>query len=406
MFTVQAIKDYFASITEDLVRWRRHIHANPELSFHEEETAAFIAEQLRGMGIEPQTDVGGHGVTADITPDGGGSSADAAPHVVLRADIDALPITERTELPYASTNEGVMHACGHDVHATSLLGAARFLVEHRKDLSGTVRLIFQPAEEKLPGGAKAMISEGVLENPSPVAVLGQHVNPELPVGNAGFVSGQFMASVDDLHFTITGKGGHAAHPEELVDPVLVAAHIVTALQSVVSRNAPRSVPTALSIGRVVAEGASNIIPDRARMDGTFRTSDESWRSAAHERIREVATGVAAAFGAECEVTVDHGYPSLFNDETITEQARGFAEEYLGKGNTVQLPVTMGAEDFAYYAQAAPGCFYNLGITDFEKEPAPPPLHSPRLSPSEKALPLGAGLLTWLALRTLQENHGQ
>jgi amidohydrolase len=233
-------------------------------------------------------------------------------------------------------------------------------------------------------------------------VLGQHVNPELPVGKAGLISGQFMASVDDIHFTITGKGGHAAHPEELIDPVVVAAHIVTALQSVVSRNAPRGVPTALSIGRVIAEGQSNIIPDSARMDGTFRTSDERWRATAEDRIREVATGVAHAFGAECEVTVDHGYPSLFNDEKMTALARGFAEEYLGAEQVVDLPMTMGAEDFAYYAQATSSCFYNLGITDFEADPAPPPLHSPRLSPNEEALPVGAGLLTWLALRTLQE----
>ncbi len=400
MFTAAAIQQYFASNAEDLIRWRRHLHAHPELSFQEGETAAFIAEQARSLALEPRTGVGGNGVVIDLE-----TSDPKAPHVVLRADIDALPITEKTGLPYASENDGVMHACGHDIHTTSLLGAMRFFAEHRDDLPGSLRLIFQPAEEKLPGGARAMIADGVLRDPAPTAVLGQHINPDLPVGSVGFIAGQFMASVDDFHVTIAGKGGHAAHPEELVDPVVIAAHIITALQTVVSRNAPRGVPTALSVGKVEARGATNIIPDTARMDGTFRTTDESWRSRAHELIERVATGVAGSLGGTAELEIEHGYPSLANNPSLTSNARSYAREYLGADKVVDLPMTMGAEDFAYYAQAAPGCFYNLGITDYAVEPDPPPLHSPRLTPSEDSLTVGAGLLTWLALRTLQEARG-
>ncbi|MFP4484545.1 MAG: M20 metallopeptidase family protein [Spirochaetota bacterium] len=397
MFTAPAIQHYFTSIEEDLIRWRRHLHAHPELSFHEVETAAYIAEQARSLGLEPRTGVGGNGVVIDL-----GTSRTDKPPIALRADIDALPITEKTELPYASRNEGVMHACGHDIHTTSLLGAMRFLAEHSGDLPGSIRLIFQPAEEKLPGGAQAMIADGVLLDPAPAAVLGQHINPDLPVGSAGVVAGQFMASVDDFHVTVTGKGGHAAHPEELVDPVVIAAHIITALQTIVSRNAPRGVATALSIGKVEAHGASNIIPDSARMDGTFRTFDEEWRSRARELIEHVATGVARSFGGDVHLQIEHGYPSLMNNPTLAERIRGYAVEYLGRDKVVNLPQTMGAEDFAYYAQAVPGCFYNLGVTDYAVEPAPPPLHSPRLAPSEESLTVGAGLLTWLALRTLQD----
>lgn len=397
--TRRAVQDYFSRLNEQLVTWRRHIHANPELSFEEEQTAAYIAGEIRAMGLEPRTGVGGNGIVVDIGP---ADRADGArPTVLVRADIDALPVTEQTGLDFASRNEGVMHACGHDIHTTSLLGAARFFAENRESLPGTVRVIFQPAEEKLPGGARAMIADGVLQNPEPRLALGQHINPELPVGKAGFIPGQFMASVDDFHFTVKGVGGHAAHPEALVDPVVIAAQIINALQSVVSRRAPRGVPTTLSIGKVVAPGASNVIPDTVYMEGTFRTTDEEWRERARGLIEELATQTARAAGGDCEVEVLPGYPSLFNDRELTSRAREFAEEFLGEEHVVDLPLTMGAEDFAYYGHEIPGCFYNLGVTDFEEVPAPPPLHSPRLTPSERALPIGAGLLTWITLRSLE-----
>ena len=413
MITAEELQAYMSGIQEYLTSRRRHLHAHPELSFREEETAGFIAAELRNMGITPRTGVGGHGVVADLPQAEGdhggldsGADADRVPHLLLRADIDALPVTEQTELSYASENPGVMHACGHDIHTTCLLGATRFFVEHPQEQAGTIRVIFQPAEEKLPGGAASMIRDGVLQAPVPRAAIGQHINPELPVGTAGFRSGPFMASVDDLHFTVNGRGGHAAHPEELVDPVVIAAQLITSLQSVVSRNAPRGAPTALSIGRVHADGATNIIPDTVELHGTFRSSDESWRAKAHKLIRTMAQSVAQGYGGSCDVEITHGFPSLINNPDVSADSRRFAGEYLGEDKLINLPMTMGGEDFAYYAQEVPSCFYNLGITDFDVEPSPPPLHSPRLKPSEAALPIGAGLMAWIALRTLQERAVQ
>ena len=379
---------------DETVRWRRHLHRHPELSFQEHETAAYIAAALRGIGLEPIEGVGGTGVVAHVR------GARPGPVVALRADIDALPITEATGLDFASETDGVMHACGHDVHTACLLGAARLLHEGREALAGTVRLVFQPGEEKIPGGAPAMIEAGVLGEmdgvPAPARMFGQHVVPQLPAGVLGVRSGPFMASADEIYLTITGKGGHAAQPEALVDPVLVQAHVIVALQSVVARNCPPGVPSILSFGRVEALGATNVVPDVVRLEGTFRSMDEAWRTRAHGLIRQIAGQTAAAFGATCDVEILVGYPALVNDPGAAAFARDVAIETVGTERVVDLPMWYASEDFAYYAREVPASFSVIGVGPSEHG-----LHTPRFVVDEAALRLGPVFLAALARR-----HGE
>ena len=381
----------------ETVRLRRALHRRPELAFEEHETAALIAETLRALGLEPTTGIAKTGVVAHI--EGG----EPGPVVALRADIDALPIREATGLPFASETEGVMHACGHDAHTAALLGAARILVALRERLRGTVRLVFQPSEEKHPGGAKIMIEEGVLdamgEHGAPVRILGQHVFPALPAGTLGIRAGAFMASADELYLTIRGKGGHAAAPHELVDPVLVQAHVLTALQAVISRSRPPGVASLLSFGRVEADGATNVIPDTVRLVGTFRSMDEDWRAQAHDLIRRTAEKTAEAFGATCETEILVGYPALVNDAATAEAVRALAAEYVGEERVVDLPMWYASEDFAYYTRRLPGCFYLLGVGN-EAEGITHGLHTPRMTIDEEALRLGPGFMAALALQGL------
>lgn len=379
----------------ELVNIRRYLHTHPELSFEEEKTAAYISERLTSWGIEHQTGVAGHGITGLIK----GRNPEKKV-VALRADIDALPIAEENMVPYKSLNHGVMHACGHDVHTTCLLGAVKILNEQKSDFEGTIKFIFQPAEEKLPGGAIKMMEAGVLENPHVDAILGQHVYPDLEEGKVGFCNGRYMASGDEINLFIRGKGGHAAMPNEIDDTVLAMAEIIVSLQSIVSRKSPPATPSVLSFGKVTAAGATNIIPSEVIVRGTFRTFNESWRIKAHRLIKETAVSVARAHGCTCEVFIDRGYPFLENNPEVTAIARKAAEEYLGRENVVVLDIRMTAEDFARYAQQVPACFYRLGTRN-EASGITSGLHTPHFDVDEKSLETGTGLLIWEALQQLE-----
>ena len=321
------IKRLSSGYLKEVTLIRRHLHAHPELSTQEAVTAAFIAKQLTAWGIEHHTGIAGHGIVALIHGTKPGSKV-----IALRADMDALPIREKNKVPYVSKNPGVMHACGHDVHMASLLGTARILKSLEDEIHGTVKLIFQPSEEKYPGGALPMIKAGVLENPRPGFIIGQHVFPELEAGKIGLRSGKYMASTDEVHLLVKGKGGHAAIPQKVIDPVVIAAHIIIALQQIVSRNAQPTTPSVLSFGRIIADGQANIIPDEVRISGTMRTFDEEWRQEMQNRIRTISASIAEGMGGHCEVTVHTGYPFVYNDPVLTKKVRGYAEQYLGKEN--------------------------------------------------------------------------
>ncbi|HNM32171.1 MAG TPA: M20 family metallopeptidase [Chitinophagales bacterium] len=390
--TIQELAEQYQ---QDLVDIRRHLHAHPELSFHEEKTAAFISEKLHSFGIEHQTNIGGYGIVGYIK----GKHPEKST-IALRADIDGLPIEEKNTCSYASQNNGVMHACGHDVHTTCLLGAAKILNELKDNLEGTIKLIFQPAEEKLPGGASILIKEGVLENPKVERIYGQHVLPQLETGKVAFKSGIAMASCDEIFITVKGKGGHGAMPNLAIDPVLIASHIVIALQQIVSRNNNPMMPSVLSIGKFIANGATNIIPEEVKMEGTFRTFDEVWRKQAHEKIKTICSSIAEGFGATCDVLIDVGYPFLKNDETLTNRAFELAKAYLGSENVEEMPARMTAEDFSYYSQVVPSCFYRLGTGNTAKG-ITSPVHTPTFDVDENCLKIGAGLMAWIAVNGVE-----
>jgi amidohydrolase len=389
----EALRRDAEALEQTLVSDRRHLHQNPELSFEEVQTSAFVQERLRDLNIPFTAGIGGYGVVANLQGHRPG------PVVALRADMDALPIQEANDVPYASKVPGVMHACGHDVHTASLLGVAALLRSRTQEFSGTVRFLFQPAEEKLPGGASLMIRDGALANPTPQAIYGQHVMPLLPAGTVGFRSGRYMASADEIRLTIRGKGGHAAMPHLNTDSVLIASHIVVALQQVVSRRANPTLPSVLSFGHIIGEGAYNVLPNDVRLRGTFRTMDETWRAQAHALIHEIASGTASAMGAICDVEIDRGYPMLFNHPEPTALARSTAEAYLGPQQVVDLDLWMAAEDFAFYAQEIPASFYRLGTRN-EAKGWVSSVHTSTFDVDESALPLGAGLMAAIALEQL------
>jgi amidohydrolase len=372
---------------------RRHLHAHPELSFAENATAAFVKGRLDELSI-PWVALSGTGVVGTIE---GGVASDRV--TALRADMDALPITELNTFDFVSRNKGVMHACGHDAHTASLLAAASILQSLTAGWAGTVKLIFQPGEEKLPGGANQMIRDGVLAGPAPAAVIGQHVMPSVPAGKIAIRGGQCMASMDEITVRVFGRGGHGAMPQQTVDPVVISAELIMALQQVISRNNNPLTPGVLSFGRVIADGAINVIPDMVLMQGTFRTVDEEWRYIAHEKMKKMAEKLARAMGGSCEFEVICGYPSLLNDERLAAELEVRAVEYLGKDNVQKAELLMIAEDFAYYSRAVPSCFYFLG-TGNEEKGIVAPLHSPRFTIDETALEAGPGLMAYLALRQL------
>lgn len=394
MSLLESIRNASIALAPQVVQWRRHLHAHPELSYQETKTAAFVAQILAEIGIAPVTSMAGTGLVALI--EGINPSRKT---IALRADMDALPIQETNEVPYRSQHPGVMHACGHDVHTTSLLGAAKILFEHRTRFEGSVKLIFQPGEEKNPGGASLMIRDGALKNPKPAGIIGQHVMPLLPVGTIGFREGMYMASSDEIYLKVIGKGGHAGAPELLIDPVLIAAHILVALQQVISRNANPRQATVLSFGKVIAEGATNVIPNEVNVAGTFRALNEAWRSEALTTIERMATGIAESMGGRCEVTLSRGYPYLENNPSLTRRIRQAAEEYVGKENVVDLDITLGSEDFAFYSHEIPASFYRLGTRN-EARGITSYVHTPTFDIDEDALRIGPGLMAWMAIREL------
>lgn len=394
MDLLSKIKSLSEKYAKDVVAMRRHIHANPELSYLEFNTAKYVASQLKSFGFTPE-EVAKTGLVVEIK----GKNPERK-MVALRADMDALPIHEENDVSYKSTNPGVMHACGHDVHTASLLGTAKILNDIKHDFEGTVRLIFQPGEEKNPGGASYMIKEGVLKNPAPASIIGQHVFPLLPVGKIGFREGMYMASSDELFLKVIGKGGHGAAPELTIDPIVIASHIIIALQQVVSRNASPKQPTVLTFGKIIGDGATNIIPNEVTMAGTFRAMDETWRKEGLKKIKKIAETLAESMGGKCEVEISHGYPFLKNDPFVTQRIRKAAEAYVGKENVVDIDITLGSEDFAYYSQVVPASFYRLGTRN-ESKGITSYVHTPTFNIDEDALITSPGLMAWMAVNELK-----
>lgn len=392
----EKIQELARKISGDLVRIRRHLHQHPELSFQEKKTSAYIESQLEGLNLNIQGGWAGYGMVVDLKGDKG----DHGGVVALRADMDALPIVEKNQVEYASQNHGVMHACGHDVHSTVLIGALKILNEIKDELPGTVRGIFQPGEEKLPGGASIMIEEGLFDEVKPRAIFGLHVHPPLETGKVGVKEGLYMASADELYLTIRGKGGHAAVPQECVDPILIASEVIQALQKVVSRKAYPAIPSVLTIGKIQSEGgATNVIPNAVHLEGTFRTMDEDWRKEAHHLIREIAVGISRANGGDADVDVKVGYPYLKNDIDTTVEARSWMKEYLSDERVVDLPLRLSAEDFAYYTHHVPACFYRLGVRN-EARGITSSVHQDTFDVDEDCLAVGAGMMAWLAYQKL------
>ena len=388
------IKDLAEAIQPEMVRIRRAIHRNPELSFQEFETSDLIRRELTNFNIEftnPNTETG---VIAHVR------GAHPGPTILLRADIDALPIDEETVSPFTSLKSGVMHACGHDMHTASLLGCGYILHQLREHLRGVIRLVFQPAEEKLPGGALSMIEGGILSatktESAPSYCIAQHVLPSSPVGTLGFRSGAFMASADEIYIRIENDGGHAAKPEDLAtDNILVAAHVIVALQSIVSRNMPPEIPSVLTIGRIEADGATNIIPSKVLLDGTFRCFDQPWRQQAWERIQQVVHHTAQAYGATIDLQIKQGYPGVINDPPLTQLALEMATHYLGEDRVEHLPIWMAGEDFAYFSEKCDSLLYTLGVGPSDD------LHTPTFCPDESALEVGSGFMAFLTFEALK-----
>ena len=401
MENIEAVIKQMAHAQRDrVIEWRRWMHRHPELSQEEYGTMEFVAERLREMGLEPKTGIGKTGVMAMLR----GNEPDSY-CVALRSDYDALPITECTGLPFASEKPGVMHACGHDMHTCSLLGAIKILTQLRDHISGSLMFIFEPSEEKYPGGARMMMEDGLFDEVTPNEIYSFHCLPEMDCGKVGMRKGKYMASTDELYWTVKGLGGHGATPHLSVDPIVVASHIVIALQQVVSRNAAPMMPTVLTIGKIQEVGGrTNIIPDMVKMEGIIRTFDEKWRLEAHEKIRKISTGVAEAMGAECDLFIDYGYPYVFNDDACTQQVHDNACAYIGEENVEWLDLRMTAEDFAFFAQKIPACYFRIGI----HEPGTPfsNLHRPNLIVDERSLELANGLVAYNAMMALHNRIKQ
>lgn len=391
---IEKIKSLAAAYTAETVAHRRHIHQHPELSFQEFETQAYVQKQLANMGIE-SSPLANTGLVALIK----GNKPESRV-VALRADMDALPIWETNDVPYKSQNPGVMHACGHDVHTASLLGTAYILQGIKDSFEGTVKLIFQPAEEKAPGGASIMIKEGVLENPKPVSIFGQHVATNVPVGKIGFREGMYMASTDELYIKVIGKGGHGAMPDACVDPIVIASHIIVAMQQIISRNKNPKLPSVLTFGKIEGLGATNVIPDEVNIAGTFRAMDETWRAEGLEKMKKLAEGIADAMGGSAIFEVLKGYPFLQNNPELTRKAKAAAIAYMGEENVVDLDLWMAGEDFAFYTHHVDACFYRLGIRN-EDRGITSGVHTPTFDIDEKALAIGPGLMAWLAVNELR-----
>jgi hippurate hydrolase len=385
------VKEMAQKNAMEMIAIRHHLHANPELSYQEFETSKFIQQQLNAWGISFQV-MATTGVVAIIE----GKNA-ASRVIALRADMDALPIQEENNVDYRSKNDGVMHACGHDVHTTCLLGAAKILQETKMEWEGTVKLIFQPGEEKNPGGASLMIAEGVLQNPAPERIIALHVHPGLEKGHLSFREGMAMASADEIYIRLEAAGGHAAAPHLTADPILVASHIVIALQQMISRVNNPTRPSVLSITSIQGGHATNVIPSEVKLMGTFRAMDEDWRNEAHQKIKDLVTSLSASMGVKATVHIDVGYPFVKNDEPLTEKIRGLATDYQGASFVHETELRMGAEDFAYYTHHIPGCFFRLGVRN-ESAGIVHAVHTPRFDIDESAIELGMGFMAYVGMQ--------
>lgn len=377
----EQIKALASKYAKETISIRQHIHAHPELSYQEFETSKLVQEKLKSFGIPFQVmaTTGVVGIIKGKNPE--------SRIIALRADMDALPIQEENKLPYTSTVPGVMHACGHDVHTSCLLGAARILQELNQEWEGTVKLIFQPGEEKNPGGASIMIKEGVLEDPIPTMIIGMHVNPQLETGKLSFRGGKVMASADEIYITIKGKGGHAAAPHTTTDTVLAASSVVVGLQQIISRNCDPFSPSVLSICAINGGHTTNVIPNEVKLMGTFRAMDETWRFKAHELIRKQAISIAEGFGAAIDIKIDVGYPNVYNNELLNEAAQKLARDFFGNGQVEDTELRMGAEDFGYYSQKTPGCFFRLGTGNIA-EGITSGVHTPTFNIDERSIEIG------------------
>lgn len=386
----EKVQSLAKSFAPDLIQIRRHLHANPELSYQEYNTSAFVQAQLTQMGIDFEIKAT-TGIMATIK-----GNHPTTRVIALRADMDALPILEENDVPYQSINKGVMHACGHDVHTTILLGAAKILQTLKTEWNGTIKLLFQPGEERNPGGASYMIKEQVLDNPRPDGIVALHVHPGLEVGKLSFRKGRVMASADEIYITIKSKGGHAAAPHLTADTVLIAAQLIVSLQQIISRNNSPISPSVLSICSVQGGNTTNVIPSEVKLMGTFRAMDETWRYKAHELIKKQAIGLVESMGAEIDLHIDIGYPTVDNDPVFTEAAWQLANEYMGKANVEETELRMGAEDFGYYTQVIPGCFFRLGVRN-EAKGIVHQVHTPKFDIDESAIEIGAGMMAYLGI---------
>ncbi len=397
---IDTIKNLAKANSAAVTEWRRWLHRHPELSQEEYGTMAFVADRLREMGLAPRVGIGKTGVAALLR--GGIAPDDYC--VALRADYDALPIAEATGLPFASENPGVMHACGHDMHTSSLLGAAKILTAIREQLCGSILFIFEPSEEKYPGGARMMMDDGLFDEVMPNEIYSFHCLPEMDCGKIGMKKGRYMASTDELYWTVKGCGGHGATPHLSTDPILIASHIVVALQQIVSRNAAPMMPTVLSFGKINGEGRTNIIPDEVKMEGIIRTFDPQWRLDCHEKIRRISCGIAESMGGECDLFIDYGYPPVINDDDCTQQAHDNGVAYLGAENVEWLELRMTAEDFAFFGQKIPSCYFRVGI----HTPGTPlcNLHRPNLMVDESSIETASGFVAYNAFCALQKRVKQ
>lgn len=398
---ISQIKQLSEELFERLVAIRRHIHQHPELSFQEYNTSAYIQSVLKEHGIPFKTGMVKTGVVAIIEGKNPKSKT-----LMLRGDMDALPIEEKNEVSYRSVNKGVMHACGHDVHTTNVLGAAIILNKLRDSFSGTLKLMFQPGEEVLPGGASLMIAEGVLEDPKVDAAIAQHVFPSMETGKVGFKSGMYMASTDELYVTIHGKGGHAAMPADYVNPLLIASEFLLKVQhtfmlpNALKGTKGENIPTVVAFGKIEGKGATNVIPDKVDLEGTFRTMNEEWRMEVHDKLKAIVQEISDTYSIRSSIRIEKGYPFLVNDETLTTKCVAWAKEYLGEENVEELPLRMTAEDFAFISQKVPSCFYRLGTGNVAKG-IRSGVHTATFDIDEAALKTGAGLMAYLAIKQLQ-----
>jgi len=388
MMLADNIRALAKKYADEFIQVRHHLHKHPELSYREFATSQFVQSKLTEIGItwEVLSETGVVGIIHGKNPD--------KKVLALRADMDALPIQEENDVPYRSVNDGVMHACGHDVHTTLLLGAAKILWELRNEWEGTLKLIFQPGEEKNPGGASLMIRDGVLTNPAPQGIIALHVHPGLDYGKLSFRKGRVMASADEIYITIKGKGGHAAAPHLTADTILIASQLVVALQQIISRNNNPVSPSVLSICSMQGGSTTNVIPSEVKMMGTFRAMDETWRYKAHELIRKQATALVEGMGASIDLHIDVGYPTVDNDPVFTDQVWGMAEQWMGKEHVEETEMRMGAEDFGYYSQQIPGCFFRIGVRN-QAQGIIHQVHTPRFNVDERVIEEGIGVLAWL-----------